>query len=510
MMKWLQMCGALLLVAGINGCMVGPNYRPPSVPVPDAWSEASTQEKRAAVTAQWWTTFQDPVLESLITRAVQANRDLRTAAGRVREARALRRLAAGNLGPTINVSGAYTRQRFSENALTLPSGTGSGGTSGAGSPSFQREQDLFQTGFDASWEIDLFGGVRRSIEAANADLAAAREGLRDTLVSVLAEVASNYIEVRGLQRRLAIAEENIKAQQDTLEITRARFNAGLTSELDVTQAASQLATTQAQVPSLETSLKQGIHRLGVLTGQAPGALLTELSTAAPIPSAPPEVLVGLPADLLRRRPDVRQAERQLAAATARIGVATADLYPKLSLTGTLGLESVKLADLPKGASRFWSVGPTLSWPIFDAGRIRANIAVQDARTEQQLSTYEQTVLKALEDVENALVAYSREQVRHDKLADAVAANQQAVAMANELYRTGLDTFLNVLDSERALFASQSDLAQSEATIATDVVALYKALGGGWETFAPTPEGQNMPAVAYEKTRAGDMPSGRKQ
>jgi len=480
------------------------------MPVPDAWSGASTAA-RAAVAVQWWTTFQDPLLESLITRAVQANRDLRTAEARVREARALRGVAAADLGPTINVSGSYTRQRFSENALTLPSGTSSNSTPSGGISSFEPEQDLFQTGFDARWEIDLFGGVRRSIEAANADLAASQEGLRDTLVSVLAEVARNYVEVRGFQRRLAIAEENIKAQQATLEITRARFNAGLTSELDVTQAASQLATTQSQLPSLETSVKQGIHRLGVLTGQPPGALLTELSTAAPIPTAPPEVLVGLPAELLRRRPDVRQAERQLAAATVRIGVATADLYPKLSLTGALGLESVKLADLFTPASRFWSVGPTLSWPIFDAGRIRANIAVQDARTEQQLSTYEQTVLKALEDVENALVAYSREQMRRVKLADAVTANQQAVALANELYRTGLGTFLNVLDSQRALFASQSDLAQSEATISTDIVALYKALGGGWETFAPTSEGhQNTPAVAYEKTSGGNIPSGRKQ
>jgi NodT family efflux transporter outer membrane factor (OMF) lipoprotein len=465
---------------------------------------------RAAVTAQWWTTFQDPLLESLITRAVQANRDLRTAEARVREARALRGVTASDLGPTINVSGPYARQRVSENALTLPSSTGGNSTSSGGTPFFKPEQDLFQTGFDARWEIDLFGGVRRSIEAANADLAASQEGLRDTLVFVLAEVARNYVEVRGFQRRLAIAQDNIKTQQATLEITRARFNAGLTSALDVTQAASQLATTQSQLPSLETSVKQGIHRLGVLTGQAPGALLTELSAAKPIPTAPPEVLVGLPAELLRRRPDVRQAERQLAAATARIGVATADLYPKLSLTGALGLESVKLTDLFTPASRIWSVGPTLSWPIFDAGRIRANIAVQDARTEQQLSTYEQTVLKALADVENALVAYSQEQMRRVKLADAVAANQRAVALANELYRTGLGTFLNVLDSRRALFASQSDLAQSEATISTDIVALYKALGGGWETFAPTPEGQNTPAVAYEKTSEENVSSGRKQ
>jgi NodT family efflux transporter outer membrane factor (OMF) lipoprotein len=298
-------------------------------------------------------------------------------------------------------------------------------------------------------------------------------------------VARNYIEVRGVQRRLAIAQENMTAQQETLELTRARFEAGLTSELDVVQAASQLATTQSQLPALETSLQQGMHRLGVLIGQEPGALLAELSTAAPIPAAPPDVPVGLPSELLRRRPDVRRAERQLAAATARIGVAVADLFPRLSLTGALGLQSVTLAGLATVGSRFWSVGPALRWPLFQAGRIRANIAVQGAREEQQLRTYEQTVLTSLEEVENALVAYSREQVRRARLAEAVEANRRAVDLANELYLRGLGTFLNVLDSERALFASQSDLAQSEATIATDIVALYKALGGLGDLCANT-------------------------
>jgi outer membrane protein, multidrug efflux system len=490
-MRWRQMGAGLLLWVGLSGCMVGPNYRAPQAPVPAAWSEAQSTgaEAPAAAMTQWWTTFKDPLLECLIARAVQSNWDLRTAAGRVREARALRGVAGADLWPTINVSGSYTRQRSSENAVPFSLGGAGSGTPGGLPPFLQGlklEQNLFQAGFDASWEIDLFGGVRRSIEAADADLAASQEELRNTLVSLLAEVARNYVEVRGSQRRLAIAQENLKAQQDTLELTRARFTAGLTSELDVTQAASQLATTQSQIPPLETSLKQGIHRLGVLLGQAPGALLAELSTAAPIPTVPPEVPVGLPADLLRRRADIRRAERQLAAATARIGVAEADLYPKLSLTGSLGLESLKLADLTQGASRFWSVGPTLSWPIFDAGRIRANIAVQDARTDQQLSTYAQTVLTALEDVENALVAYSREQVRRTQLAEAAEANRRALALANDLYRNGLGTFLNVLDSERALFSSESDLAQSEATVSTDVVALYKALGGGWETIAPAP------------------------
>ncbi len=486
-MTWQRMCTGLLLLASVSGCVVGPNYRPPQVPVPATWSEGQPNGvvARAAATAQWWTTFKDPVLESLIGRAVQSNLDVRTAAARVREARAQRGVTAADLWPTINVSGSYTRNRRSENVAGLPSGAASS-TAGGGIPSVKPEHDLFQSGFDASWEIDVFGGVRRSIQAADADLAASQEALRNVLVTLLAEVARNYVEVRGFQRRIAIAQDNIRSQQETLALTRARFDAGLTSELDVAQAAAQLATTQSQVPTLETSLKQGIHRLGVLLGQEPGALLSEFSTEAPIPTAPPEVPVGLPSELLRRRPDVRRAERQLAAATSRIGVATADLFPRFSLTGSLGLQSNLLADLPKGASRFWSVGPTLSWPIFEAGRIRANIAVQDARTAQQLSTYEQTVLTSLEDVENALVAYSREQVRRAQLADAVEANRRAVALSNELYLRGLGNFLNVLDSQRALFSSQSDQVQSEATVSTDVVALYKALGGGWEPLAPAP------------------------
>jgi outer membrane protein, multidrug efflux system len=269
-MTWQHVCTVLLLVVGLSGCMVGPNYRAPQARVPTAWSEAQPAEAQAgAAGAQWWTTFKDPVLESLIARAVQANWDLRTAAGRVREARAQRGVAGADLWPTIDVSGAYTQQQSSENAIPFSSGGASNATSGAPSPFLQGlklDQDLFQTGFDASWESDLFGGVRRSIEAADADLAASQENLRDTLVSRLAEVARNYVEVRGFQRRLAIAQENLQAQRDSLKLTRARFNAGLTSELDVEQAASQLGTTQSQLPPLESALKQGIHRLGVLIG----------------------------------------------------------------------------------------------------------------------------------------------------------------------------------------------------------------------------------------------------
>jgi NodT family efflux transporter outer membrane factor (OMF) lipoprotein len=482
--------GVLFLV-GMMGCAVGPNYQTPDVPVPTTWSEApqpgiTTQPPRMT---QWWRVFNDPLLDALVTRAAQANLDLRQAEARVREARALRGIAGAALWPGLNVSGAYARNRRSENVSAAQAGPLNGGAAVGGTPSAVIEGDLFQTGFDATWEIDLFGGVRRSVEAADADLAASVEDWHDVLVTLFAEVARNYVEIRGFQRRLAIAQANIRSQQETLGLTRARFEAGLTSQLDVMQATSQLATTQAQVPTIETALKQGIHRLGVLLGLAPGALLPEFTVAAPIPPAPPEVPVGLPSDLLRRRPDVRRAERQVAAATARIGVAVADLFPKLSLTGSLGLQSSLLADLPLGSSRFWSVGPTLSWPVFDAGRIRANIAVQDAREAQRLAQYEQAVLTSLEDVENALVAYYREHARRDKLAEAVEANQRAVELANELYTRGLGDFLNVLESQRSLLASQSELAQSEATVSANVVALYKALGGGWEGRTSPPEPQ---------------------
>jgi NodT family efflux transporter outer membrane factor (OMF) lipoprotein len=482
-MRTPHFAGGLLFLLGIVGCTVGPNYRRPDVQVPATWSAGSDADvtKQPREIARWWKTFNDPELDELIGRVVQSNLDLRLAAARVREARALRGIAASDLWPMINVSGSYTRHRQSEHVSPVQVGSLNGSSGTGAAPSGSLEQDLFQAGFDASWEIDLFGGVRRSIEAADADVAASVEELRDVLVTLLSEVTRNYVEVRGFQRRIEIAEDNIRSQQETLELTQARFDAGLTSQLDVVQAASQLATTQSQVPTLDTALKQTIHRLSVLLGLAPGALLSELSQASPIPPVPPVVPAGLPADLLRRRPDVRRAERQVAAATARIGIAVADLFPKLSLTGTLGLQSNLLADLPLGSSRFWSVGPTLSWPIFEAGRIRANIQVQNAREEQRLTQYEQVVLTSLEDVENTLVAYSREQTRRSRLAEAVEANQRAVELANELYTRGLGDFLNVLESQRSLFASQSDFAQSEVTTSSNLVALYKALGGGWQS-----------------------------
>jgi outer membrane protein, multidrug efflux system len=462
------------------GCTVGPNYRKPDLPVPSMWNEAQQKgvQVRSTELTRWWTSFNDPLLNSLVERAVRSNLDLRIAEGRIREARATRVLVAAGAWPTVNVSSAYSRNRASANAIGSPSQNG--GAVAIAPSGATLEQNFYQTGFDASWEIDVFGGIRRSVEAADATLQATVEDWRDVLVSLLGEVAKNYIDLRGSQRRLDVTRDNLKAQLETLELTKVRFQAGLASDLDVAQQEAQANSTAAQIPTLETSLKQAAYGLDVLLGSQPGSLWDELAVDKAIPTLPPEVLVELPAELLRQRPDIRRAERQLAAATAQVGVATADLYPKFSLVGTVGLQSVSASDWFTGRSRNWSIGPTVTWPVFDAGRIRANIEIRNAQQEQALGVYEKTVLTAFQDVEVSLVAYAKEQQRSRSLVTAVAANQRALAMANELYIRGLSDFLNVLEAQRALSLTENDLAQSQATMASNLVSLYKALGGGWQ------------------------------
>jgi NodT family efflux transporter outer membrane factor (OMF) lipoprotein len=462
-----------VLLVLLPGCMVGPDYHPPAVKTTQQWSAplAGGETTNSGSVAFWWKTFNDPELDSLIDRAVRSNLDLKIATARVREARAQYRVTDADLWPTVGASGSYQRQQQSMNqpvlgAIPLP-----------GNIPF--ENNVYQAGFDASWEIDVFGGTRRAAEAAKAEVAAAEFGRRDTLVTLLSEVARNYVEARGYQRQLAIARENIKAQEDDFALTQNRYNHGLTSDLDVQQAATLLATTRAEVPSLETAQQTSIHHLGVLLGQPPGTLLAELSAAAPIPAAPPEVPVGLPSELLQRRPDVQQAERQLAAATAQIGVATADLYPKFSLTGDFGYESVSTSDWFSEPSKFWSLGPIVQWKMFEAGRIRANITVQNARQEQALANYEKTMLVSFEDVENALVGYAKEEVRRRSLEEAVKSSKEALHLANQLYAKGLTNFINVLDAERSLYQAQDQLVQSERTVSLNLISLYKALGGGW-------------------------------
>jgi len=464
----------------LSSCAVGPNYRAHQSKAPAQWKEslAGGETNSSAATTEWWKNFNDSELDSLVGRAVRSNLDLRIAEARVREARAQYGIASADLWPTVDGSSSYARQRQSQHQPVI-------GAVPLSPDLF--ENNVYQAGFDASWEIDVFGGKRRAKEAAGAQVSASEFGRRDVLITLLGDVARNYVELRGYQGRLVIANENIEAQERVLAITRDRFAKGLASDLDVQQASTVLATTRAEVPTLESSIQTAIHRLEVLLGQQPGTLQAELTQASPIPAQPPLVPVGLPSELLLRRPDIRQAERRLAAATANIGIAKSDLFPKFFLTGAAGFQSVNASDWFSHDSKFWSVGPTVQWRIFDAGRIRGNIRVQNARQEEALATYEKTVLTAFEEVENGLVLYAKEQVRRRSLQDAVASSQKSLETANQLYANGLTDFLRVLDAERSLYRAQDALVQSDRAISANLISLYKSLGGGWETLdQPSP------------------------
>lgn len=472
-MKAFHIFLVFLAAGSVAGCTVGPDYHIPESNPPAQWSEtpAGGETNDSPSIAAWWKSFNDTELDSLVELAVHSNLDLRIAEARVREARAQRGAVEADFWPGVDASGSYARERTSANqpllGALLP-------------PGVPLENNVYQAGFDASWELDVFGGTRRAVEAADASIAAAVYSRQDVQVTLVSEVARNYVQARSFQRRLEIARENIEAQQNTVALAGDRFRHGLTSNLDAEQAGTVLAQTEAQVPTLEIGLQTSIHRLGVLLGQQPGALLTELAVVAPIPAAPPQVPVGLPSDLLRRRPDVRAAERQLAAATAQIGVATADLFPKFSLTGEVGLQGVSTSDWFTAGSRFWSAGPTVQWRIFDAGRIRANIRVKNARQEQALASYEKTVLTSFEDVENALVAYAKEQTRNVSLEEAVRKSRNSLQISSQRYANGLTNFIDVLEAERTLYQAQDNLVQSDQAVGQDLIALYKALGGGWD------------------------------
>ena len=463
----------LLATVALAGCTVGPDYHRPQVDMPPDWVSptaaapaAATQPSVAVVQppvdiARWWSTFNDPVLESLVQRALESNLDLRLSALRLREARAARRIATSALYPRVDTAASYRR-------------------SGSGSGSNGIERSNYSASLDASWEIDVFGGVRRGVEAADATIRAAAEDRRDVQVLIASEVALNYLDVRSLQRQVAISKENLVSQRRSLDLTRLRFRAGFETGLDTANAESLVFSTESQIPLQEAALRQTLYALAVLLGREPGALLDELAEVSPIPRTPPEIPVGLPSDLLRRRPDIRRAEAQVHAATARIGVAVADLYPRFSLNGALGVTGNNLSALSNRHDSFWSIGPSASWPLFDAGRIRANIAVQTAVQEQALLSYRATILNALNEVESALTAYVAEQQHRRSLVDVVGSERRAVDLSTELYRQGETDFLNVLIAQRALYNSEDSLVQSDRNDAANLVRLYKALGGGWE------------------------------
>ncbi|PPK76939.1 NodT family efflux transporter outer membrane factor (OMF) lipoprotein [Methylobacter tundripaludum] len=443
--------------------MVGPDYRQPQTQLPVNWSTTETASPAAKMAdiSRWWTVFNDPVLTELMEKAQADNRDLYQAEARLREARARRQLAKANLLPTSSLT-ASARQ------------SGSSEAAGGGTTS-----ELYSNSLDASWEIDIFGKKRRAIEAAEATMQAAQEDLRDVLVSLCAEVALNYVDVRSYQTRLKITEDNLAAQSETYDITRWRYQAGLTMQLDVDQAKLTMENTRAGIPSLRSTLEQAKHRLALLLGQQPDALKRLLAASARIPAASAEIGVGIPADLLRRRPDVRRAERKLASQTAQIGVAEAARYPDFTLSGSIGLESLAYANLYTAGAKAFQVAANAAWTLLDAGRIRSNINIQNALQEQALGLYQSTLLTALRDVENALTAYSEERKRRDALNAAVEAGISALALADAQYISGLLDFQRVLDSQRSLLSAQTQLATSESEVAADIVRLYKALGGGW-------------------------------
>jgi len=466
---------AALLALTSAGCVVGPNYHPPLLDMPSQWTEAPQSRGQSPPSPiAWWESFKDPELDSLMRRAARQNLGVQLAESRIHEARARRIIAAAPLWPGLNTSASYTRL-WQDEDLFGPLRAGDQPVIIGAQP-----QNLFQAGFDTSWELDLFGGTRRSIEAARADLEASFYDRGDVLLALLAEVARNYIEMRGFQKQLDIARTIVAAQRDILELTRSRYQGGLATDLDVARAEAQVKTTGSQIPVLETAYKDATHRLSVLLGQQPGSLGNELGKPGPISVVTVELPPDLPSDVLRQRPDIRRAERQLAAATARVGVATAELYPKFSLIGTAGFESLAASDFFNSSSKLWSIGPSISWPIFRGGQIVGTIQVRDAQEQQALITYRQSILNALEEVENALVAYTREQERRAELADAVEANERAAALAHDLYLGGLSDFLSVLQAQRDLFQLQTELSRSDDAVAVDFVALHKALGGGWE------------------------------
>ena len=460
-----------LAVLIVSGCMVGSNYHPPQPTVPTAWvgvektptGQPSVATAQPADLTQWWRQFNDPILITLVEEALKTNLNLRIAEARLRQARATRGIAIGGLWPAATASGSYQRLHT------------------AGVTPGDQQQNLYQAGLDAVWELDLFGGHRRNVESANANIQAAIENIRDVQVSLIAEVALNYIQLRGFQQEVVIAQNNLKAQQHTAEITHKRLNVGFASALDVANADSDVATTESQIPVFETAAQQSIYALGLLLARPPADLLKQLSPTGNLPSIPAQVPAGLPSDLLRRRPDIRESEAQLHAATGQIGVAIADLFPRFSLTGTVNWQSNLLRTWWTEASRSFGVGPSVTWPIFQGGAIVSNVRVQEALRDQAFITYQNTVLAAFQDVENALIAFAKEQQHRTALNDAVVANRKAVDLSLQLYIEGQIDFLNVLNAQRSLYASEDTLVQSERNIATDLIALYKALGGGWES-----------------------------
>lgn len=463
---------SLLTIASLlSSCAVGPDYSLPDVDLPEEWSEPlppNVTEDEASLRG-WWENFNDQELNSLIQRAVAGNLDLQLAAARVRQSRGIHGFAEADFGPTADFSAAYTREKISRNNFPFSQ-----------FPIPKDVSDLYQTEVDASWEIDIFGGKYRAMQATLWDMQSLEYNLRDVLVSLLAEVAINYATLRNAQLEIAIIRNQISSQNETLSITKDRVDQGIANGLDEEQSANLLATLKSQIPPLEEKIQASINRLSILLGEAPGGLQCELLTPSPLPLISPLVPAGLPSTLLLRRPDIKEAERTLAAETARVGLAISDFYPKFYLTGSDGYISVSPKSLFTYPSQAWNIGPSVQWRIFDSGRVTCNVYAQIALRDQAFINYAKTILNALEEVENALVNYAQERERRNYLEQALQASQNAVNISSTRYKQGLGIYLELLDSQQSLYKAQDDLVLSELSVTNNLIALYKALGGGWE------------------------------
>lgn len=485
---------SILLALGLAGCAVGPDYQAPKPVVPGSYHSLDSQEgskpQTSAINARWWRSFNDPQLDSLIDRAIAGNLSLQQTVLRIAGAREQLTQAQGSLFPSLGASAKVTRQQLGLKGLLEANGATDQLDSNVASQlnGLTQPVNLYQGSFDASWELDLWGKVRRQVEAANAQQQAAIEQRNDALVSLEAEVARAWLQLRGAQSTIQTLQQQIDVAQQTTELTRSQQQNGLAPLTDVENARAQLSSLQAQLPQYQSQARQAMNGLAVLLGKTPGALDAELATPKALPTLPQFVPVGIPATLARRRPDIRQAEAMLHAQTAEIGVSVAQLFPSLSLTGQLGVRNTDVSYLDNWSSHFYSYGPSLSIPIFQGGQLVSSVRLARAQQASAALDYRQTVLTALQDVENALVSYRADQQRVTALDETTGALQRTFDLASDSYRQGLSTFLEVLDAQRQLAQAQAQATQARMQSALDLVALYKALGGGWETY----QNVNMP------------------
>lgn len=499
-LTWSAATASLVLMAG---CTVGPDFKTPTAPYDPASfltgrtaGQGASQPEVAPIEVSWWKSFNDPELDSLIKRAIVQNLDVKTATIRLAEARANAGVTAAAFFPSVNGNATAADVKLSDKGGALFGGSSSSSSSGS---SGIDPMSIYQYGFDATWTVDVFGKVRRQVEAGNAAIQASEIDRRGVLIQMMAEVARDYVQLRNAQMQLQIAEDNVNTAQKLLTLTRQRATAGLTDQLDVAQEQAQLTTTEATVPQAQQQVAQYINALSMLLALPPRALQSELETGEPVPPTPVVIPVGLPSELLRRRPDVMEAEANLHQATANIGVAVASFFPSFNLLGVFGIESNATQDLFTTAARTYILGGMVQVPIFQGGKLVEQLHLAKERQKEAMVAYDKTVLQAFEDVDNALTDYDKEQQRRVLLTRAVDANQHAFSLARDRYTQGIATYIDVLNAQQNVLTSQRQLQDSTAAVSTDLISLYLALGGGWEDTFPTPANEAAPNASIGQT-----------